>query len=41
MGLQYTVTVTQEEAANRLKDQIVLPALRLLLERLKTRGDDQ
>ncbi len=29
-----------KESANRPKNQIVLPALRLLLQRLKTRGRD-
>jgi len=33
--------IRSKEAANRPKDQIVLPALRLLLERLKTRGGDR
>jgi hypothetical protein len=33
--------IRSKEAANRPKDQIVLPALRLLLERLKTRRGDR
>jgi hypothetical protein len=33
--------IRSKEAANRPKDQIVLPALRLLLQRLKTGGGDR
>ena len=33
--------IRSKEAANRPKDQIVLPALRLLLERTKPRDDDR
>ena len=33
--------IRSKEAANRPKDRIVLPALRLLLERLKTRDGDR
>lgn len=33
--------IRSKEAANRPKDQIALPVLRLLQERLKTRGSDQ
>jgi len=33
--------IRSKEAANRPKDQIVLPALRLLLERMKSRRGDQ
>ena len=32
--------IRSKEAANRPKDQIALPALRLLLERMKARGSD-
>ena len=32
--------IRSKEAANRPKDQIALPALRLLLERMKARGND-
>ena len=33
--------IRSKEAANRPKDQIALPALRLLLERMKARGGDR
>lgn len=33
--------IRSKEAANRPKDQIALPALRLLLERLKSKGGDR
>jgi hypothetical protein len=33
--------IRSKEAANRPKDQTALPALRLLLQRLKSRGGDQ
>ena len=33
--------IRSKEAANRPKDQTALPALRLLLQQLKTRGGDR
>ena len=33
--------IRSKEAANRPKDQIALPALRLLLERVKAGGSDR
>jgi hypothetical protein len=33
--------IRSKEAANRPKDQVALPTLRLLLRRLETGGDDR
>jgi hypothetical protein len=33
--------IRSKEAANRSKDQVALPALRLLLQRLKAEGSDR